>query len=171
MSKKNKYTKDLELGEGYIFIRPYLDLMIEAEEKTGKDRYEWHRMFDAFIFEGKKPTLLKDLQTAEQIDCWNKLINELELYTAKKGKYSANWKGGVSDENHRIRTSKEYREWRAKVFQRDKFTCQICGQVGGELNAHHIKHFSKDKANRLNVDNGITLCAECHRLVHKVEGK
>lgn len=167
MSKKNKYTQDLELGEGYIFIRPYLDLMIEAEKLTGINRYKWHRMFDTFIFEEKAP----ELETKEEKECWKKLINELDLYTAKKGKYSANWKGGVSDENHRIRTSKEYREWRAKVFQRDKFTCQICGQVGGELNAHHIKHFSKDKANRLNVDNGITLCAECHRLVHKVEGK
>lgn len=167
MNKKKKFTREFELGEGYVFIKPYLDLMVEAETITGKDRYIWHRMFDAFIFEGKEPYL----QTKEEHECWNKLINELELYTARKGKYSANWKGGVSDENHLIRTSKEYKEWRAKVFQRDNFTCQICGQVGGELNAHHIKHFSKDKANRLNVDNGITLCAECHKLVHKVEGK
>lgn len=32
-------------------------------------------------------------------------------------------------------------------------------------------YISKDKANRLNVDNGITLCAKCHRKVHKLEGK
>lgn len=65
------------------------------------------------------------------------------------------------------RTSQDYIEWRKAVFERDNFTCAICQQVGGTLNAHHIRPFKDFPAERLNVDNGITLCETCHRQVHK----
>lgn len=67
----------------------------------------------------------------------------------------------------RDRSCKEYAEWRIAVFMRDGFKCQACGQVGGTLNAHHIKEFSKYPALRFDVDNGITLCKDCHKKVHR----
>lgn len=69
--------------------------------------------------------------------------------------------------NKQQRNTKEYIEWRTNVFKRDNFTCQICGQVGRILNAHHIKSFAKYKKLRHTVSNGITLCKECHKRVHK----
>lgn len=69
--------------------------------------------------------------------------------------------------NKQQRNTERYRQWRTSVFERDSYTCQICGKVGGELNAHHIKPFAKYEELRYEVDNGITLCAECHRKVHK----
>lgn len=65
------------------------------------------------------------------------------------------------------RKTKEYIEWRAQVFERDNFQCQICGQIGGTLNAHHIKEFSKYEGLRYEVGNGVTLCEACHRELHK----
>ena len=71
-------------------------------------------------------------------------------------------------ENFReIRNSKQNAEWRMAVFERDKYTCAICRKVGGRLNAHHIKPFSKFPNDRFDIDNGITLCEECHKRVHK----
>lgn len=77
-----------------------------------------------------------------------------------------NWKGGISSENHKIRTGSEIRAWRKSVFGRDKYTCQHCGQISGKLQAHHIKPFAKFPELRIDIDNGITLCRECHIKVH-----
>ena len=73
----------------------------------------------------------------------------------------------VPDGKRAIRNSKEYRAWRAAVYERDHYTCQNCGNVGGKLNAHHIKSFARFPSLRLDVNNGITLCAECHKLAHE----
>lgn len=69
--------------------------------------------------------------------------------------------------NREIRNSQEYTEWRTKVFERDEYTCQHCKKVGVELNAHHIKEFSKYPDKRFDIDNGLTLCVACHKEVHR----
>ena len=40
----------------------------------------------------------------------------------KKGMIPHNYKGGISTESVKVRTSFEYRKWRKSVFQRDAFT-------------------------------------------------
>ena len=80
-----------------------------------------------------------------------------------RGENSPNWKGGISSENLKIRQSIDYKQWRRRVYERDKYTCQICGQIGGILNADHIKSFSKYPDLRLELTNGRTLCKDCHK--------
>jgi hypothetical protein len=58
--------------------------------------------------------------------------------------------------------TKEYMKWRGAVLLRDNYTCSQCGQVGGSLHAHHIKEWAKYPEERYNVENGQTLCKECH---------
>lgn len=70
-------------------------------------------------------------------------------------------------EDSNQRNSPEYVKWRRNVFERDNYTCQVCGQKGGNLNAHHIKSFSKHKELRTKLSNGITLCEECHKEIHR----
>lgn len=65
------------------------------------------------------------------------------------------------------RNYKEYFQWRESVFIRDDYTCQDCGQRGGELNAHHVKSYKKHPKLRLDVDNGITLCVCCHKKIKR----
>jgi hypothetical protein len=69
---------------------------------------------------------------------------------------------GKSTKNMLIRKSTEYRFWRTQVFERDDYTCQICKQKGGKLQADHIKPFCLFENLRFNVNNGRTLCKLCH---------
>lgn len=71
--------------------------------------------------------------------------------------------------NQEIRNTKEYKEWRTAVFERDNYTCQNCFQVGGSLQAHHIKPFAEYESLRFEITNGLTLCVDCHKESHKKE--
>lgn len=65
----------------------------------------------------------------------------------------------------------EYRFWRESVFKRDNFECQRCGDDrGGNLNAHHLDGWDKHPEKRLDIDNGITLCEDCHIEFHRLYG-
>lgn len=77
-------------------------------------------------------------------------------------------KGFITPENLLARTTKEYKDWRSDVFRRDGYKCQCCGdKKGGNLQAHHIELFSKNKDKRLDLNNGLTLCKKCHTEHHK----
>lgn len=74
------------------------------------------------------------------------------------------WKGGIYPINLALRKSIEYKLWREAVFKRDKFTCIWCGDnKSGNLEADHIMAFSMYPELRFAIDNGRTLCKECHR--------
>lgn len=76
------------------------------------------------------------------------------------------WNGFKESLNSLIRKSRDYRDWRIRVFERDNYTCQECGKNNCYLHAHHIKPFSKFPKLRFEVDNGITLCEDCHYNTH-----
>jgi 5-methylcytosine-specific restriction endonuclease McrA len=79
-----------------------------------------------------------------------------------------NWKGGVSRlhklERQLVSYTFEYRFWRRSVFERDKYVCGMCGNnKGGKLEADHIKSWRNYPELRYSIDNGRTLCHECHK--------
>lgn len=84
--------------------------------------------------------------------------------TGRTGAKAPNWKGGVTKLRHKEWQSAESRNWRLSVFERDKYTCQMprCNKSGCILNAHHIEKYSENKEKRLDINNGITLCFDCH---------
>lgn len=83
--------------------------------------------------------------------------------SAKKGKDSNFWKGGVTPINGLIRVSMEYKLWREAVYKRDDYRCMHCGERGGKLNADHILPFAFFERLRFDINNGQTLCVDCHK--------
>ena len=92
---------------------------------------------------------------------------------ALKGEKHWNWKGGVSKDKKQY-FDLDYKLWREAVFERDNYTCQMCGNKSSKgnaviLNAHHIERFVDNEYLRFDVNNGITLCEECHKLTYGKE--
>ena len=77
-----------------------------------------------------------------------------------------NWKGGNKRRREGYYNS-TYRKWRMNVFLRDNFTCQFCQKRGCYLEAHHIKPWADYPKLRFDINNGVTLCKDCHNLTKK----
>lgn len=87
---------------------------------------------------------------------------------AHRGPNSHWWQGGKTAIRQKIYNSLRYREWRRKIFERDEYKCTECGACSGHgkrviLNADHIKPFALYPKLRFTLNNGRTLCRECHR--------
>ena len=86
-----------------------------------------------------------------------------KISMAKLGDKNPQWKGGITPVHKTIRRSTEFKEWRKSVFERDNYTCQECGVRGGTLHPDHIKPFAYYPELRFSLDNGRTLCVDCHK--------
>ena len=163
-----------------------------SEKKRGhpcyKSKERNEKISRALTGKKHKPESIEKMRLAKlgtkHTESWKKLMSKkmtgyvnpkrveigLKISLALKGKKRINysgskhhaWKGGISPINAKIRKSIEYREWRQAVFIRDKFTCVLCGEIGGRLHADHIKPFSLFPELRFDLGNGRTLCKECH---------
>lgn len=80
-----------------------------------------------------------------------------------KGENNPNWHNGSSSKSRLIRESPEYKEWRRAVFERDNYKCVECGIHNNKLAPDHIKPFAIFEDLRFDINNGKTLCQECHR--------
>ena len=94
------------------------------------------------------------------------------------GENSPSWKGGLTPILQLLRNCDKYKAWRNDVFVRDNYACIQCGDnKGGNLEADHIIPFSTifhghnikgfyhglDCLDLWKVENGRTLCKECHK--------
>lgn len=93
---------------------------------------------------------------------WNKGLKGYmkghKPYYVKYGKEHHNWQGGKSFEPY---STDWTRELRIAIRERDKYTCQLCGEKQGDR-AYSVHHIDYNKLN-CNSDNLITLCRKCHQ--------
>lgn len=111
-------------------------------------------------------TLFRPSCNATRYCC--KGCRDLHYRVRLRGSNSPLWQGGKTSQNKLLRTSVLYREWRKKVFTRDKYTCVICGARSAagapvELHPDHIFPLSERPDLAYELSNGRTLCAPCHK--------
>lgn len=84
------------------------------------------------------------------------------------------WKGGVTPERQRLYKRPEWRRLVQSTYRRDGFLCQRCGTPkirSVKFHAHHITPWADCESLRLELDNLITLCQDCHLWVHSLENE
>lgn len=98
------------------------------------------------------------LKDGRQVTCGNRTIH-------RSGKNSSNWKGGITPKLILDRNCRKYDKWRDAVYKKDWYTCQCCGKSRDiNKNAHHLNNFSDYEDIKYDVNNGISLCEECHHI-------
>ena len=126
-----------------------------SDSHKGKKNTEEHNKNISRANKGRKPT-------KEQC---RKISKSLKGRFA--GENHWNWQDGKTPRDKLVRNSREYSDWRLRVFQKDKFACVGCGDNRGHnLQAHHILSFARNPKLRLDVSNGVTLCKKCHSKLH-----
>jgi 5-methylcytosine-specific restriction endonuclease McrA len=86
------------------------------------------------------------------------------------GKNNINWNPNLTDKERKIRHCiPGIDKWRKLIKKRDNYQCQNC-RSPKQIQVHHINNFSYFKEQRLDINNGITLCKDCHKHIHKLYG-
>lgn len=83
-----------------------------------------------------------------------------KLSKAHSGTNAYNYKGISSFdylERRRFQNAMQKR-----VFERDNYTCQLCGERGKALQVDHIQSWADYVELRFNIENCRTLCMKCH---------
>ena len=87
---------------------------------------------------------------------------KMKLSLTLRGRGNPNWKGGLTELIRGIRRSPELYQWRKEVLERDNYTCRDC-KVTKSMEAHHIRSVIDYPKGIFEVDNGLTLCKDCHK--------
>lgn len=154
-------------------------------EYRKQNSYFCSRECKCVYFRGKRPSMKTEFKKGivpktafkKGLIPWNKGLKGVNVGFPKgkpnlkmRGQNHPLWKGGITPENHKIRTSIEFELWRQSVFSRDNWTCQKYGIKGGKLHAHHIQNFAQYPELRFAIDNGTTLSEKAHKEFHKKYG-
>lgn len=162
------YQSRILVGKGIFCSQSCSNSFTSMENKravgskswTGKTHSEASKELISKSKKGQRASIKTEFKPGKSP--WNKGIKRLDI----SGENHPNWRGGITKEHIKVRNSLEYKQWRKQVFERDNYTCVCCkrkNEVSGKLQAHHIKPFSLYPELRLSVENGRTLCEDCHK--------
>ena len=84
-----------------------------------------------------------------------------------RGEQHPNWKGGISGKRYAEMARKDYCDWRRNVYEKDRYTCQVCDSTNRRLEAHHLNPYHSSPDGRVDLNNGVTLCKSCHQTFHQ----
>ncbi|MGG0684165.1 HNH endonuclease [Bacillus licheniformis] len=90
---------------------------------------------------------------------------------SKRGSNHYNYNHDKTVEERMLgRKYEDYYLWVKSVYERDGYTCQICGLDNCKLNAHHLDSYDWCIDGRTELENGVTLCVDCHKNFHEIYG-
>lgn len=94
-----------------------------------------------------------------------------EMARSRTGEKNPSYNPNLTDEDRMKRRYIDgYKEWRDEVKRQANYTCDCCGQWGGDLRSHHLNSYKYFPNQRLDVTNGVCLCSNCHSKFHKHMG-
>lgn len=130
-----------------------------------------------------KKYLINDVEVRKKaIDLSRTEKSRLKVSKSKQGKNNPmygvigedhpNWNPNLTqDDREDKRNDVKHTKWSRDTKERDNYTCQVCyDDKGGNLISHHLESYNSNVKLRYDIDNGVTLCEECHINFHKEYG-
>lgn len=158
------------------WVKLYLEILHDPKMGRLSDRL-WRRVIELYLLAGEnggtgdipdtddlawtlradRDELETELQELANID----VVRETETgwFVIEFAKHQSRREGSAR--------GKRSRDWRAAVLTRDDYTCQHCGANLVPIVAHHIKPWFIAPLARYDINNGVTLCLECHYDQHR----
>ena len=138
-------------------VKEFVSDMSMTHEGPGKTCYEEHVInefgeTDIVVFNKTKSALKQQR------------LNWLKKGTKRIIQSWTNHYIATAKPNLAAKRPKEYYAWATLVKARNK-KCVKCGSVD-TLHAHHIEHWKDNEDLRYDLDNGVTLCEDCHKMAH-----
>lgn len=158
---------------------------LESKQSTTCGECNWNllnKKYNKLLVYKKLGSIKNDKQTYWecQCDCGSEKNVIVKTYHLLKGKVKScgcvdtKFKKNplLTDEQRLEKRSNQLSyKWSKQIKYRDKFICQVClSYKKNEMVAHHIESYHCNPDLRLNLNNGICLCSECHILFHKKYG-
>ena len=131
-----------------------------AQDQIGKKLSDSHRERLSQSKKGRKIPHLHNEKIREKIS--NSLKGKPQVWN--RGTNHPRYKDGGKACHARQKEMAliEYKNWRRLVFERDDYTCKFCGKRGVKIHADHILPWSSYPEHRYDINNGRTLCVQCH---------
>ena len=183
-NKKGQFVKgerasratEFKKGEHWRSPQPYWDKkwLVQEYVKNQRSAADIALQFDCkenniLHFLKKHGICTRSMTDIRQVKHWGLSGEDNGMY-GKYGEDSSNWKGGVTPERQAIYVSQEWKKAVSVVWRRDNATCQRCGITREDPavvhHVHHIVSFADSAELRIDSDNLVLLCHDCHSWVH-----
>ena len=138
---------------------------VHKARPSGDKHYKWKGGCKRFCYICGGIVATRSLKPTRCKTCWIKSIVGSTKPKEVGDKISATKRmlfGTKYPQSELRKKRREYNTWHKLVFERDGNKCTNCGSVE-KLEAHHIKEVCNYPELIFDVDNGQTLCRECHK--------
>ena len=160
-----KCSKNYKLNIGVITkrCREYNVVLLTSNYKNAYEKMSWRCNVDGCIF----VMCWHDIQSGNKCPACSMLSRREKI----SGENSCMWNPNLTEDDRiHNRILPENKIWIRNIFIRDNYVCQICGKTNTTLNAHHLDGYHWCKEKRYDIENGISLCTDCHKEFHKLFG-
>lgn len=113
-----------------------------------------------------KRDVSKPCLSCSKKDIKHSLETKIKISCNKSGISVSEFSDFKQPENIKERKQFNKQKMHEKCFQKANYTCEVCGNRGGNLNAHHINSWSCHPEKRFNLSNLACLCEKCHISFH-----
>lgn len=114
------------------------------------------------IESGYKTRTIGEAKSLSGKEYYSDINNRIKASAQKQGIPIEKWEKFLRPENEKLWKNPEYRKWRRDVLIRDQYICQMCNKHEKEMHAHHILTKAKYPLLIFDINNGVSVCRDCH---------